>query len=186
MGFTFTLENGVVRYTHDGARPDPEKVRRLLHQLRENRAAACRFLEQRDQAIRPEPEEAPTTDRSVKIQFPADAQVLVISGCWRRLESGEIEATYPSYELVLYALTPTVDARRRELEERLARTVDAVQKHEGCDEELKRLQARLADLLENHQETLDQLRLLRVVAAESVANAHSRKAKPNPRGAAPD
>lgn len=48
MGYTFTLEDGKVRYAHHGERPDREKVRPLLAYLQSHRDEAVTFLVERD------------------------------------------------------------------------------------------------------------------------------------------
>ena len=47
MGYTFALDGDAARYTHNGQRPDPERVRPLLELLRQNHKETVRFLQSR-------------------------------------------------------------------------------------------------------------------------------------------
>lgn len=47
MGYTCTLDGDMIRYAHNGERPDPATVRPLLATLKANRAEAVQFLQAR-------------------------------------------------------------------------------------------------------------------------------------------
>jgi hypothetical protein len=45
-----------------------------------------------------------TTTWPITLRWPANSPVGVISGQWRRLDSGEVEAVYRSYEELLWCI----------------------------------------------------------------------------------
>ena len=54
MGFQFVLDGGMVRYTHEGERPDPTDVRSFLEYLRRHRDEVVQFLRERADAPSPD------------------------------------------------------------------------------------------------------------------------------------
>ena len=47
MGYTFTLDGGAIRFTHEGERPDLARVRPLLEYIKRHKAEAMYFIGER-------------------------------------------------------------------------------------------------------------------------------------------
>ena len=54
MGFQFVLDGGMVRYTHEGERPDSGEVKVFLEYLRRHRDEVVQFLRERADAPSPD------------------------------------------------------------------------------------------------------------------------------------
>ena len=160
VGYEFRRDGDVVRYEYHGERLDPERARPLIEYVKRHRDEVVQFLSDPDRS----PDHGADFDLPAAypatLRHPAGAHVGVVSGDWRRLETGEIEATYPSYEILALGLVPMFDFDRRELEKRLEKQLRAIRAHAGSDKELDCLQEQYTSLLDKHQVILERLRTI--------------------------